>query len=121
MASFGVRKLASLMLVCMVVSAPLVAKAAVTCSDVVNHLLPCVSYVSNGGPLPDACCNGVKTLYGEAQTSGDRQNVCRCIESTVRGISYSSFNLDLAAGLPDKCGLHLPYKISPSTDCSKVQ
>ncbi|XWS13055.1 hypothetical protein CRYUN_Cryun36dG0004500 [Craigia yunnanensis] len=121
MASSGVLKLASLMLVCMVVSAPMAAKAAVTCGDVVNHLMPCVSYVSNGGPLPDACCNGVKGLYGEAQTSADRQNVCKCIKSAVNGIPYSDFNLGLASGLPDKCGLHLPYKISPSTDCNKVQ
>ncbi|XVF37416.1 hypothetical protein REPUB_Repub20aG0005900 [Reevesia pubescens] len=122
MASFGVQKLASLMLVVyMVVSAPEVTKAAVTCGDVVNHLMPCVSYVSNGGPLTEGCCNGIKTLYGQAQTSGDRQNVCNCIKSAVNGIRISNASLGLAAGLPDKCGLHLPYKISPSTDCNKVQ
>ncbi|XP_021291348.1 non-specific lipid-transfer protein 3-like [Herrania umbratica] len=122
MASSGVLKLASLMLVvCMVVSATLQARAAVTCGDVMRDLTPCVSYVQYGGPLPNTCCNGVKTLYGEAQTSADRQNVCKCIKSAVNGFSYSNFNLGQAAGLPGKCGLHLPYTISPSTDCNKVQ
>ncbi|PPR85019.1 hypothetical protein GOBAR_AA35685 [Gossypium barbadense] len=120
MASSGVLKLVSMILiVCMtVMSAPKAAKAAITCSDVVNHLIPCSSYVQNGGTPAAACCSGVKALYGEAQTSPDRQNVCKCIKSAVNGIPYTSNNLNLAAGLPAKCGLQLPYSISPSTDCN---
>ncbi|XVF84172.1 hypothetical protein PTKIN_Ptkin17bG0004200 [Pterospermum kingtungense] len=123
MATSGVLKLASLMLIVymVVMSAPKVADAAVTCGDVVNRLLPCVSYISNGGAVPAACCNGVQGLYGEARTPGDRQDICKCIKSAVNGVPYSGFNLGLAQGLPDKCGLHIPYKISPSTDCNKVQ
>ncbi|KAK8709572.1 hypothetical protein V6N13_060587 [Hibiscus sabdariffa] len=122
MASSGVLKLATVMLiVCTAAtSAPVAAEAAVTCSDVVKHLLPCVSYIQNGGQPAAQCCNGVKTLFGGAQTKADRQNVCRCIKSAVNGIPYSSFNLGNAASLPNKCNLHLPYKISPSTDCNKV-
>ncbi|KAK8709575.1 hypothetical protein V6N13_060590 [Hibiscus sabdariffa] len=121
MASSGVLKSAFVMfIVCMAAtSAPEVAEAAVVCRDVVNHLLPCVSYVQNGGLPAAQCCNGVRTLYGEAQTSADRQNVCKCIKSAINGIPYSGFNLGNAASLPDKCNLHLPYKISPSTDCNK--
>ncbi|GMI96022.1 hypothetical protein HRI_003271500 [Hibiscus trionum] len=123
MASSGALKLASVMLiVCMAAtSAPEAAEAALSCGDVVNHLLPCVSYVQNGGQPAAQCCNGVRTLYGQAQTSTDRQNVCKCIKSAVNGIPYSSSNLGNAASLPDKCNLHISYKISPSTDCNKVQ
>lgn len=121
MASSGVLKLVSMILiVCMaVMGATKSAKAAISCSDVINHLVPCVSYVQNGGTPPAACCNGVKTLYGEAQTSADRQSVCKCIKSAVNGMPYTNNNLNLAASLPAKCGLNLPYNISPNTDCSK--
>ncbi|MBA0740559.1 hypothetical protein Gogos_013754, partial [Gossypium gossypioides] len=76
MASSGVLKLVSMILiVCMaVMGAPKAAKAAITCSDVVSHLIPCLSYVQNGGTPAAACCSGVKTLYGQAQTSPDRQD-----------------------------------------------
>ncbi|GMJ01628.1 hypothetical protein HRI_003832000 [Hibiscus trionum] len=119
MATSLVPKLLSLMLLVSVALEVEPAEAAMTCGSVVSNLLPCMSYVSTGGPLPAACCSGVKTLYGEAQTSDDLQSVCKCIKSAVNGLSYSDENLDRAAGIPGKCGLSIPYKISPSTDCSK--
>ncbi|KAK8511044.1 hypothetical protein V6N13_013457 [Hibiscus sabdariffa] len=121
MVTSGVLKLASLMLVvCMAVTgAPKAADAAVTCNVVVNNLMPCISYVQSGGQPPAACCDGVRTLYGQAQTSADRQTVCKCIKSAINGIPYSGTNLGYAASLPEKCNLHIPYKISPSTDCNK--
>ncbi|XP_039067804.1 non-specific lipid-transfer protein 3-like [Hibiscus syriacus] len=123
MASSSVLKLASLLLVvCMAVTTvPKAADAAITCGGVVNHLMPCISYVQNGGQPTAACCNGVRALYAEAQTSTDRQSVCKCLKSAINGFRYSSFNLGNAAGLPDKCSLHIPYKISPSIDCNTVQ
>ncbi|GKV03042.1 hypothetical protein SLEP1_g15408 [Rubroshorea leprosula] len=120
MASSGVL-VGWLVLMCMVLCG-LQAQAAVTCGDVVRNLTPCISYVSNGGSIPQTCCNGIKTLYSAAQTTTDRQTVCKCIKSAVNayGNQYSNYNLDLAAGLPGKCGVNIPYKISPSTDCDKV-
>ncbi|KAE8714449.1 Non-specific lipid-transfer protein isoform 1 [Hibiscus syriacus] len=122
MAAAGVWKSVSLMLVvsmAVISGAPEMVKATITCSDVVGNLMPCLSYISNGGPISSACCSGVKTLYGEAQNPGDRQSVCKCIKSAVNGIGYSNINYDLVAGIPEKCGLDIPYKICPSTDCDK--
>ncbi|GMN40571.1 hypothetical protein TIFTF001_009800 [Ficus carica] len=62
----------------------------------VRYQTPCVSNVVNGGTVPEACCNGIRTLYGLGKTTDDRQ------------------------GLPSKCGLNLPYQISPSTDCKRI-
>ncbi|KAK4406279.1 Non-specific lipid-transfer protein 1 [Sesamum angolense] len=62
---------------------------------------------------------GVKGLYAAAKTTPDRQSVCNCLKSLAA--SYSTLNLGKAAGLPAQCGVNIPYKISPSTDCSKVK
>ncbi|OIW00904.1 hypothetical protein TanjilG_19845 [Lupinus angustifolius] len=61
------------------------------------------------------CCNGIKNLNGMAQNTPDQQSVCNCIKIAVNesGFTYSSFNLDLAASLPKKCGVNVPYQISP--------
>ena len=58
--------------------------------------------------------------YGtEAQTPVDRQGVCRCIKNAIGGVSFSSNNLNNAQSLPAKCGVNLPYSISPSTNCDR--
>ncbi|KAI4356143.1 hypothetical protein L6164_000190 [Bauhinia variegata] len=97
------------------------AEAAVTCGQVVRYLMPCVSYVTNGGNVPAECCNGIRSLYGMAQTTQDRRSVCSCIKGAINGIPYTGTNIGLAASLPGKCGVNIPYQISPNTDCSKVQ
>ncbi|KAK4406290.1 UNVERIFIED_CONTAM: Non-specific lipid-transfer protein 2 [Sesamum angustifolium] len=92
-------------------------EAAIGCGTVVSYLNPCLPYVTNKGPL-GSCCSGVKGLYGAAQTTPDRQTVCSCLKSLAG--SYKDVDLSKAAGLPGQCGVNIPYKISPSTDCSKV-
>ncbi|XP_021903773.1 non-specific lipid-transfer protein 3-like [Carica papaya] len=96
------------------------SESAVTCPQVVSKLRPCVVYVANQGPLQAECCTGIRALYSLAQTTPDRRNVCNCIKNAISGFSFSSTNLNLAAGLPAKCGVNLPYKISPSTDCNNI-
>ncbi|KAM0006269.1 Non-specific lipid-transfer protein [Helianthus debilis subsp. tardiflorus] len=71
------------------------------------------------GAVPPACCSGVKSLNSAAKTTPDRQTACGCLKSAYS--SNSGINAGNAASLPGKCGVSIPYKISPGTDCSKVQ
>uniref|UniRef100_A0A5B7BAD3 Non-specific lipid-transfer protein n=1 Tax=Davidia involucrata TaxID=16924 RepID=A0A5B7BAD3_DAVIN len=104
---------------CMVVSSAPKAKAAVSCGTVTSNLAPCLGYLRNGGAVPAPCCNGVKSLYNAAKTPTDRQGVCNCLKSS--STSITGIKLENAATLPSKCGVNVPYKISPTTDCTKVQ
>ncbi|KAK4381720.1 Non-specific lipid-transfer protein 2 [Sesamum angolense] len=85
----------------------------------ISYVKSCIQYVTGKGPLGSGCCNGVKGLYSVAKTTSDRQSVCNCLKSIAA--STPGVNLGTAAGLPGKCGVNIPYKISPSTDCSRVQ
>lgn len=102
---------------CVVLIAALLvaAEAAVTCNTVVSSLSGCLAYVTNTGPL-GGCCSGVTGLYNVARTTPDRQTICRCIKSVAA--SYPGIDFGKAAGLPKLCNVNIPYKISPSTDCS---
>ncbi|GFP87420.1 non-specific lipid-transfer protein 2 [Phtheirospermum japonicum] len=103
--------------VLVVASAPH-SEAVIGCGTVVSYVQSCLPYVTNKGPIGGTCCNGVKGLYGAARTTPDRQAVCSCLKSLSN--SYGTgVNLGKAAGLPKTCGVNIPYKISPSTDCSK--
>ncbi|XP_016487444.2 non-specific lipid-transfer protein 1 [Nicotiana tabacum] len=95
------------------------ADAAISCGQVVTRLSPCISYVRQGGAIPAPCCSGIKALNSQATTTPDRQATCNCIKSAAASIN--GINFSLAGSLPSKCGVNLPYKISPSIDCSTVQ
>ncbi|XP_059318660.1 non-specific lipid-transfer protein 1-like [Lycium ferocissimum] len=108
----------SLLLLYIVIAAR--ADAAITCSTVLNGLIPCLSFVVNGGKVPPTCCRGIKSLYGVAKTTKDRQSVCSCLK--IASSSVSGINFKNAAALPGKCGVkNIPFKISPKADCSKVK
>ncbi|XP_010558406.1 PREDICTED: non-specific lipid-transfer protein 1-like [Tarenaya hassleriana] len=118
----GGKKRAGMIAVSMVVAVAcmVTVAAAVTCNQVVSDLMPCVSYVAQGGGVPANCCNGVRALNGQARTASDRQGVCRCLKAALNGVSYTAFNLNNAASLPSKCGVRLPFAISPSTSCDSI-
>ncbi|KAK8558275.1 hypothetical protein V6N13_038748 [Hibiscus sabdariffa] len=117
MASSMSLKLACVVVLCLVVGAAL-AQGAITCGQVTSSLTPCIPYLRNGGALPSGCCSGIKSLNAAAKTTPDRQAACNCIKSAAA--SMSGINYSLASGLPGKCGVSIPYEISPSTDCKSV-
>ncbi|MFS7999401.1 putative plant lipid transfer protein/Par allergen [Helianthus anomalus] len=67
--------------------------------------------------LPTNRCAGVKRLNSAASNSADRKLACGCLKSAYQ--SNPGINSANAASLPSKCGVSIPYKISPNTDCSK--
>lgn len=93
------------------------SEAAISCSDVIKDLRPCVSYlVSGNGQPPAACCSGAKALASAASTSEDKKAACNCIKSTAKSVKINS---QLAQALPGNCGITISINISPDADCSK--
>ncbi|KAG2333415.1 hypothetical protein Bca52824_004595 [Brassica carinata] len=80
---------------------------------------PCFAYLRQGGTVPPACCGGMRDLNGIAQTTPDRQQACKCVQSIVSTIF--GLNPNLAAGLPGLCGVSFPYPISVSNNCDRVK
>ncbi|PHT70185.1 Non-specific lipid-transfer protein 2, partial [Capsicum annuum] len=109
-----VGKIACFVLFCMMVVAP--HAEALTCSQVTSGVAPCLPYLTGRGPL-GGCCVGIKGLLGAAKTPADRKTACTCLKSAANAIK--GIDAAKAAGLPAACGVNIPYKISPSTDCSK--
>ncbi|KQK15315.1 non-specific lipid-transfer protein 4 [Brachypodium distachyon] len=102
-------------------SSPAPAEGAVTgCGQVVSALAPCIGYATGGAASPSArCCSGVRGLNSAASSPADRKTACTCLKQQTSGMG--GIRPDLVAGIPGKCGVNIPYAISPSTDCSKVR
>ncbi|KAK4797364.1 hypothetical protein SAY86_029690 [Trapa natans] len=111
----------SIVLVIVATAAPMAVKASISCNTVVNDLVPCLNYVIYGGQVPTACCTGVQAVYNAARTTQDRQGVCSCLKSLINGYPISNAAANNAAALPSRCGINLPYKISPYADCRSVR
>nr|WJJ08760.1 nsLTP16 [Solanum melongena] len=109
-------KLACFVVLCMVVVAPHV-EAIITCGQVQSGLAPCIPYLLGRGAI-GGCCGGLKSLLGAAQTTADRRTACNCIKAAARAVK--GIDPGRASGLPTTCGLNIPYDISPSVDCSKM-
>ncbi|KAI5429139.1 hypothetical protein KIW84_033948 [Lathyrus oleraceus] len=108
----------SLAMICLVLSASL-ANGAQSCGQVQLTVAPCIGYLRRPGPsVPAPCCNGVRTVFNLAKTVSDRQANCRCLKST--SLSLPGLNLPALADLPRKCGVNVPYKVSPTIDCNKA-
>ncbi|KAK4796695.1 hypothetical protein SAY86_029021 [Trapa natans] len=102
------------LLACMIMA----TESVLNCGQVATGVAPCLPYLRNVGPVTPTCCAGVRSLVNVARTTPDRRAVCTCLKSAagnIRGI-----NLSVASSLPSKCGVSIPYKISPATDCNKV-
>ncbi|KAJ0650946.1 putative plant non-specific lipid-transfer protein/Par allergen [Helianthus annuus] len=108
-------KVLCIMIICMVVVAPYAA--ALTCGDVNSKLIPCLNYLKHGGKVPVPCCKGVKGLNAAAKTTAEKKTACSCMKKAYKRLS--GIKEDNAVALPKKCGVSIPYKISPHTDCNK--
>ncbi|XP_062201793.1 non-specific lipid-transfer protein 1-like [Phragmites australis] len=94
------------------------ASAAITCGQVGSALSPCIPYATGRGTLTSGCCSGVRSLNSAARTTADRQAACRCLKSLAGSISR--LNMGTVSGIPGKCGVSVPFPLSMSTDCSKI-
>ena len=99
-------------------AAPSVINAGVTCGQVLSYLTPCISYaMGRGSEPPAACCSGVSNLNAAANNTADRQATCKCLKQITS--TMPALKPDIVAGIPSKCGVDIPYPIARSTDCSK--
>ncbi|KAH7443183.1 hypothetical protein KP509_02G024100 [Ceratopteris richardii] len=98
------------------------AEAAIMCAVLQLRLIPCVDFLTTAGGSPtDACCRGVRWLYGATKDSlTDRIAACSCIKSVSASIA-GELNASNVEALPGLCDVHLSYSIGPSTDCSSIQ
>ena len=87
-----------------------------SCGGVISKLAPCATYAAGGESMPSsACCSGIDGINKMASTTEARRAVCNCLKSFASNVN--GVGLDRVKGLPGKCGVSVPYPISPSTDC----
>ncbi|GAU35415.1 hypothetical protein TSUD_160660 [Trifolium subterraneum] len=117
MASSMLIKVTYLVVICLVLGISL-TNANLSCGEMHHKTSPCVGFIQNiDSSVPAPCCEGIKTMYDNAKTPADHQDVCRCLKPTLQNIPR--LNLDALANLAGNCGVDLHYKFTPDIDCDK--
>ena len=115
MATFDIRAIAAITITILLLTT--YANATVRCNQVASALGQCTSYVLTGEGNPTVeCCSGIKSLNSMATTDVEHQVVCKCLRNLVK---VTAVNASVAAGLPGKCGVIVPFALSTTIDCSK--
>ena len=110
--------IAAVAAVVLLAAAATTTEAAVTCGQVSSAIGPCIAYARGTGSGPSAaCCSGVRSLNSAARSTADRRAACNCLKSAAGRVS--GLKLGNAASIPSKCGVSIPYTISPNVDCSR--
>ena len=105
-------------LACMGVSLQHPAWAALDCNTVTQQITSCATYLTEGTPVPQedsSCCQGVRSLYGDATTTDERQQICTCLKNEANNYNLNDTALQ---SLPSNCGLQLSFTITRNIDCS---
>ncbi|KAK9985670.1 hypothetical protein SO802_030621 [Lithocarpus litseifolius] len=70
-----------------------------------------------GRTVSPACCEGIKAFNSASNTTQDHRAAC---SSIMDGLSkFLGINYELVGTLPETYGTTCPYKITPTTNCSK--
>lgn len=101
----------------LLLAAASVSEAAVTCGQVSSAIGPCIAYARGAGAAPSAaCCSGVRGLNAAVRSTADRRAACNCLKTAAARVG--GLNAGRAASIPSKCGVSIPYAISPKPPTS---
>ncbi|OIW11736.1 hypothetical protein TanjilG_20220 [Lupinus angustifolius] len=92
--------------------------AHIECAEIIEYLQTCVGYLKHGGASdkpPSTCCDGVKAVLNKLKSVDDKRDACNCIKAIVQ---ITKLKLENARNVPIKCGIKIPFQISPDFDCS---
>ncbi|XP_004492552.1 non-specific lipid-transfer protein 1-like [Cicer arietinum] len=114
-------KVTCMVMICLVLGSCVPkANGALPCGQVQLYVASCIGYLRSPGPsVPAPCCNGIRTVNSQSKTTSDRQSVCKCLKTT--SLSLPGLNLPALAALPAKCGVNLPYTVTPSINCNTIK
>jgi len=95
------------------------AQGSINCPEVFDDVAPCVSFLKSNTKHPsEDCCQGIKTLNGEAGSQENREAICLCLKQGLASVGdYDPKRIPL---VPKECGLSVDLPpIDDKTDCKK--
>ncbi|CAJ2675656.1 unnamed protein product [Trifolium pratense] len=92
---------------------------AFDCEATEKSLFPCGVFIIGGSIEPStSCCSAVQNLKASTPTPDDKRNACICLKEVAS--HYPNIREDIAATLPQRCGVDINFTISKNMDCDNL-
>ncbi|KAK4485032.1 hypothetical protein RD792_007648 [Penstemon davidsonii] len=105
--------LVTLVVLAMIISCNLAPTTAISCTEAIEYLMPCQTFLFGWSGITAPCCQGAQSLA--IASLSDRKSVCQCLKQAALSLNV---NLDNAKQLPALCKISLPFEIRPDIDCN---
>ncbi|KAI9177259.1 hypothetical protein LWI28_012948 [Acer negundo] len=95
---------------------------AITCSQVMSSISPCLSYVTGSEGSPStSCCDNVRNLKDSNPLRADKQAVCQCIKDQVseRFQNNPGPIMKKASQIPGLCHVNISVPDNFNFDCKR--
>ncbi|KAL3627444.1 hypothetical protein CASFOL_028807 [Castilleja foliolosa] len=88
-----------------------------SCTQAVEYLMPCQSFLMGIGEITPTCCQGAQALAKATVSPADRKSVCQCLKQIALSINV---NVDKAKKLPELCNIKVPVPLQPDVNCDTL-
>ncbi|KAL0398802.1 UNVERIFIED_CONTAM: hypothetical protein Sradi_2223500 [Sesamum radiatum] len=107
------RSLTALVVLALISSTPALTEA-ISCTQALQFLIPCQSFLLGVGEISSPCCVGAQSLARATISSKDQETVIQCLQQVALTVTV---NLDNAKQLPQLCKIDGPVPEQLNINC----
>ncbi|KAL0315117.1 UNVERIFIED_CONTAM: Non-specific lipid-transfer protein 11 [Sesamum calycinum] len=93
------------------------AVPVLSCTQALEFLMPCQSYLLGLGGINPSCCVGAQSLAAAAVSPTDRKSVCQCLKQVA---TLARVDEDYAKQLPQLCNIDVPIPLQLNINCDAI-
>ncbi|KAL0442965.1 UNVERIFIED_CONTAM: Non-specific lipid-transfer protein 2A [Sesamum latifolium] len=117
MAGYSSRCLVVLAVLALISFSPPAPAEAISCTQAMEFLMPCQSYLLGLGGINPSCCSGAQSLAAAAVYPTDRKSVCQCLKQVAM---LAKVDKDNAKQLPQLCNIAVPVPLQLNVNCDAI-
>ncbi|KAK4438247.1 hypothetical protein Salat_0158900 [Sesamum alatum] len=111
------RWLVAVVVLALISFSPLAPVEAISCTQALEFLMPCQSFLLGMGEISSTCCVGAQSLARATISSTDQKTVCQCLKQVALSVKV---NQDNAKQLPRLCKIDVPVPVQLNVNCDAI-
>ncbi|KAK4439374.1 Non-specific lipid-transfer protein 2A [Sesamum alatum] len=114
---YNSRCLVGLAVLALISFSPPAPAEAISCTQALEFLMPCQSYLLGLAGIGSSCCLGAQSLARAAVSPTDRKSVCQCLKQVAMTAKVDE---DKAKQLPQLCNIDVPVPVQFNVNCDAI-
>ncbi|KAK4438245.1 hypothetical protein Salat_0158700 [Sesamum alatum] len=111
------RWLVAVVVLALITFSPPAPAEAISCTQALEFLISCQSFLLGVGEISTNCCVGAQSLAQATVSSADQKIVCHCLKQAALSVKV---NQDNAKQLPQLCKIDVPVPVQLNVNCDAI-